>query len=314
MCTIMTFDYATFTAHSETIVKQIESDAVRNSHGYALILSNFDPSKAIIIQTLDLSTILSALAVFPFERFWLHSRYSTSSTKGLAGCHAFTPHNGEYVMHNGVLQHKGTRELPVDSMAISELLKFMGPKQVAQYLAMNEPYANVFIVNPEKGTWVVSRSQKGTLFWDGNANFSSSPIPVLCDSPFPLENFAECFHTIQEPPKPVWPAYVHDSIPYSAPMWSEPYAREDTEVYSWATETIESILTAEKDGLLLLPDWYDIFCDKGWDTTNIPKRILDNVPEKVKTELLRLKESFGSKVIDVKKGKEKCSSKKPIKN
>lgn len=305
----MTFDYATFSDNSNTIVKQIETDAVRNSHGFALILSHKEPSKALILQTMDLSVVLSALAVFPFERFWLHSRYSTTTTKGLAGCHAFTPHNGEYVMHNGVLKSEGSRKLPVDSMMISELLRFMPPAEVAPYLIRNESYANVYIINPEKGTWIVSRSTGGTLFWDENDNSSSSAIPGLCDVPFPLEGHIPLSHEIALPPAPVyeWPKYSYEGrgTPYSF----ERYVGEKDEelvqadilnppatMGEWKEVTLKEIFLMEAQSMLEIPDWYDIYFDKAWDSKGIPRTVLDRVKPATKKELFRLDKAHSTKV------------------
>lgn len=292
MCTILSFDYNTFTSNQDTILKRIREDFVRNSHGNSLILASADPKKALVLQTLDLDAVISVLTAIPFTRFWLHLRHSTTSTQGLAGCHAFTPNNGWYVMHNGILREGQSNKLPVDSMAISELLRYTDVRTVTTHLLQNETYANVFMIQPEKGKWTVCRSKQGTLFWDGVDNFSSNPIPNLCETPFLENHWIDLTFTI-DLPKYVSPYPIGNWKNWEDDGWYEKNRRvtvvepvKTTYLETdWGTIPDDELIQWDKEGIIEYPDWFDIFYEKQWDVNGVPDVIKKSVTTASKRHL-----------------------------
>lgn len=295
MCTILSFDYNTFTSNQDAIIKRIREDFVRNSHGNSLILASSDPKKSLVLQTLDLDTVITVLTTVPFLRFWLHLRHSTTATQGLAGCHAFTPNNGWYVMHNGILREGQSNKLPVDSQAISELLRYTDTRTVTEHLLKNETYANVFMIQPEKGKWTVCRSKQGTLFWDGIENFSSNPIPTLCETPFLELHFIDLTFTIDLPKYvPAYPLYNWKN--WQDDDWYERNALTKTTVLEpiknttyvetdWGAVTDEELIDWDKEGIIEYPDWFDIFYEKQWDVNGVPDIIKKSVTAASKRHL-----------------------------
>ena len=200
MCTIMTFDKETFDLNKEAILAQVKKDGVGNGHGWNLIIAGKKEEDVIFFQCLELGWITSMLeSVTDFQRFWLHARYSTTGTKGLSGCHGFRSYTGWFVQHNGILRSGRADKLPVDSMVISELLEFMSPNHVAQWLLAKETYANVFMINPTEGQYHVVRCDTGVLRTDSKGNYSSQSIKDVCEQEVPKQFHSTHTFTVERP-------------------------------------------------------------------------------------------------------------------
>jgi hypothetical protein len=122
--------------------------------------------------------VLDTLYGVDFERVWLHQRFATQGEVSLASCHGWS-YRGQIVMHNGVLRDPAAQRLPVDSMAIGRwLLNGTADAKLAA-----EGFANVFVVDTEAWQYTVYRSPGGSLYTDGNGNYSTEAIPGLINLP-----------------------------------------------------------------------------------------------------------------------------------
>lgn len=176
MCTIMTFDYRTFKANSAAIELQIRDDAIFNNDGWALLIHGDEPA---LIKTLSIELVMDVLSATEFKRFWLHSRYATTRSRGLVHTHGFSA--GDWlVFHNGILRNTESEKYPVDSQLIAARVQSLGALPGLESL-QDELYLNAFTVNTNTGQWYVSRHVTNTLYTDGN-NYSTNEIPEAgCD-------------------------------------------------------------------------------------------------------------------------------------
>lgn len=195
MCTILTIDREFFDVFKDSVLERITKDAVSNDDGFGLILLGKTKRGTIVTQSIDLETIKTLINNVPWERMFLHSRMSTTSTSGIFGCHNFSS-VGEgksqftakglriakenwLVQHNGVLRDAESRKYMVDSMYIAEVINKQGLQAALTYINTKEDYANVFLVNPDNGRYFMSRSSTGSLHTDGYGNYSTHPLEII---------------------------------------------------------------------------------------------------------------------------------------
>lgn len=231
MCTIMTMPRKQ--AITKESLAQILADYNHNPHGSVLLLDN-----SLMLTALEPEVIIDMLQSQTYTRMWLHQRYASTETRGLSGCHNFITKDRKYaIMHNGCIDNPNF--LPVDSQQICELYDVTKDISItANVMVQNESFANIFYikiaekrpsysafksyyndledyaddlpvwdkhilvprnVKPREILYTVSRSQSGTLYTDGNGNYSSSPIKAL---------------GISEPVKPntIWNHYVETPV------------------------------------------------------------------------------------------------------
>jgi len=306
MCTIMTFDNDTFQANQEAILSRIKQDGLGNDDGWNLIVAGKKESDVVFLQVLKLDMVMALLsATTNMVRFWLHARRSTTAVRGLSGCHGFRSYTGWFVQHNGVLNSGRAKSLPVDSMVISELLEYMTPNHVAEWLLAKESYANVFMINPTDGQYHVVRCSSGTLHTDNKGNFSSNAIPSVCDSEVPRDfHTTNTFPVEKETPVQSWQSYHnhnsrwdwdrHDwadntpkvSVvkPAALPVakeskritWTNPIA--EVEDIDWANITEEEFGVIVPD--LTFEEIRTLFYEKAWDVNGVPKDVLAISPKR----------------------------------
>ena len=185
MCTILT---ANNTIPAHKIIEQLKEDAWSNPDGFAMLMVQKN-GKPLFIQSLDIEPILSLIEYSEFERIFVHTRYATQGKSALQNCHGWQA-NGVYVFHNGSIRSRISDKFDVDSEAIRYWLDNYGIDETIDKL-IDEPFANVFLVDIEQGQYIVQRSRTGSLFTDGNGNYSTHDfdainIPLAQDS---LEQF-----------------------------------------------------------------------------------------------------------------------------
>ena len=299
MCTILTMPFALYDANKEAVKSRIRQDFARNSHGNALILGHKNKKKTVFFQSLDLEATIAMLDAFPWERMFLHLRYSTTTTQGLSGCHGFQTHTGWFVMHNGVLRGEDCDRLPVDSMAIAECLKYQPPDSVVSWLVGHESFANVFLIKPEAGEFYVSRSSAGTLHWNEDATcWSSNAIPGVCEIPFPNGRYFKGSWEIEKPPVHVWPSYYPGYDRFrewpeagAKGSWPEagakgtkrtsPTLETKTESFMGMTTDADTEPLEAEDidlknvdfGKLTKDELVDVYWEADWITTGVPLRV-----------------------------------------
>jgi predicted glutamine amidotransferase len=327
MCTIMTFDNDTFQANRDAILERIKQDGNSNDDGWNLIIAGKKESDAIFLQVLKIDMVLAILsATQNMVRFWVHARRSTTQVSGLSGCHGFRSYTGWFVQHNGVLNSGRAKSLPVDSMVISELLEYMTPNHVAEWLLAKESYANVFMINPTIGTYHVVRCSSGSLHTDNRGNFSSNSIAGICDSEVPRD-----FHTTNTfPVEKETSAYSYDwnndkgynrynsRWDWDNQAWRDSSERKQTPVVTTpktvivATPKVTTVATTpsnkeveadvddvewdeltDEECIAVLPELTfnevrTLYYEKMWDVSGVPKDVILTAPKKQRNWLTRL--------------------------
>jgi hypothetical protein len=175
MCTILcvpgTIDRA-------ALLARLRADATYNSDGVSILTIDASGSPTRI-QSLDLAAAESHLYYGEWERAWIHMRAATQGAARLSNVHAWsetTPEGEEIVvMHNGILRAAESSRFDVDSQLILAWLRREGLDETTEKL-QGEPFANVFLVNLTDGYFVLSRSQSGSLYTDGEGAYSTNPV------------------------------------------------------------------------------------------------------------------------------------------
>lgn len=192
MCTILTVDYATFSANREAIIARIKSDAIRNCDGYSLVMTRKEGS--LSLNSMDINTVVATIDAINFERVWLHSRAATGTDIGVAYTHNFRTKDGILIQHNGIVGNPDG--LPVDSMRIAQLVDMLGLDHAIDFLSSSgETFFNTFFIEPEHGSYTVVRLSSGTLFMDGKGNYSTNPIDGIVNIPVSAghwESYPDC--------------------------------------------------------------------------------------------------------------------------
>lgn len=195
MCTIMT---ATPEQWTTELVAQMRADARSNGDGFALVLMR-DEQAVAVVRSMNFETILSALDNEEWSRFFLHCRFATQGSRVLANTHGWDS-NGVFVMHNGVLYDKNTAYFDVDSQVINYWIRVHGIDGAAEKL-QGEPWANVFMIDPGTGVYLVNRSTDGSLYMDGLGNYSTHSVGGI-SIPVP-DNYSE-FHLFEDDVRFSW--------------------------------------------------------------------------------------------------------------
>ena len=185
MCTILTISTEFYREHADAVTARITEDARNNRDGWALMAYG-GAGGPFLLRTMSIGDVL-ALVPWLFdtghERIWLHARYATTGYKGLNGTHAFAA--GDWnVMHNGSLTARASHAYRVDSELIGVLIDEMGEEAASAHLLRTERFLNCLIINNQSGAYRVLRSAHGSLYTDGQGNYSTGPLegmglPVL---------------------------------------------------------------------------------------------------------------------------------------
>lgn len=257
MCTILTFDRWLYSKSKEALLERINKDANSNDDGWAVVFLGSSSNQTIMMQSLELSSVLAAIDTVPWDRVFLHSRLSTTSTDGIFGCHNFTTvgnglesnvSNGYWIVqHNGILKAPITRDYLVDSMYIAEVIRENGLEAGISYMRDIEDYANVFLINPITGKYVVVRSQTNTLYTDNFGNYSTNMVAAITQ-PVPHRSSHKHDHIFLKPKerrKP--PTY---SVDEAISVWETEYAQQneviEDECAQWGDEALSGYTTDVK--------------------------------------------------------------------
>lgn len=218
------------------MIQHIRKDAVGNDDGFALVTSGLQSINAMVMRTMEIEPIINFLmASGSWERFWLHSRYATTSTVNLSTTHAFEV-DSYFVMHNGVLSHSKAKGRDVDSRLIPDLIRAGGVDVATKFLLDNEKYANVFIIQPESGEWKVLRLERGTLYTDAYGNYATN---TLLDIYKPVENNSITNHDEQVVQLPTsWQSIVNKYAPPATTPY-KPYKAKTGTGMGWGGYPIE---------------------------------------------------------------------------
>lgn len=176
MCTILTIDRLTFDDNKEEIIQHIRKDAISNPDGFSLVTSGVYDHYATVVRSMSLEPVLATLLNDQlWSRMWLHCRYATTLKVNLQTTHGFEA-GTNYIMHNGILTTGPARQLDVDSRMLANIVAAANPQAAIDYILSNETYANVFIIDPEKGEWSVTRVKGGSLYTDNYGNYSTNSL------------------------------------------------------------------------------------------------------------------------------------------
>lgn len=172
MCTIITIDRDSYT---DNTVERIQLDARYNYDGWALATIK-EGEVTNIVHTMDLQMILDTLDTTEWERMFLHARAATGGSINALNTHAFRTYPF-LIMHNGFIGAAPVT-MEVDSEQIGTWIEERGVYGCLMAL-YGESYANVFLLNVETGDYYVHRSRMGSLYTDGNGNFSTNAVDEM---------------------------------------------------------------------------------------------------------------------------------------
>jgi hypothetical protein len=173
-------DKQTWAVDRRAILRQIRFDAIINGDGWSLLCKDQDdPDNDIHLQSMNMEFVINNLIEFmevtdnPHARFWLHARAGTGTYRGIAYCHGFTDLQGQFVMHNGIINSKW----PVDSFSLATEYPAEPSDMLDQLVAGKETFANIFLINEFE--YAVIRVAGGRLHTDGAGNFSTNQLGFI---------------------------------------------------------------------------------------------------------------------------------------
>lgn len=173
----MTLTREMYDSAPEVVDTRIGMDFYSNPDGAAVLLVDRAGNHSLI-RTMDVMLVIGALHALPWARAFVHCRLATQGSTSIGNTHGWTSRDGVVYMHNGILQAPAAATLPVDSMLIGQWLDEGGLPLAVANLA-NESFANTFLIDVPMGLYAVVRTSVGSLFTDGNNNFSSHRIAEL---------------------------------------------------------------------------------------------------------------------------------------
>jgi hypothetical protein len=153
---------------------RIIDDMKWNRDGFSLLLTDQFGDVVTSLRTMDGDAIVGMLSSVRFARAFLHCRMATQGSTSLDNVHGWSL-NGVYVQHNGILSDVRAKQLPVDSMLILLKIKELGINKTLVWLK-SQSYANVFVIDSTTSTYYMSRTTVGSLFTDGQGNYSTNAI------------------------------------------------------------------------------------------------------------------------------------------
>ncbi len=181
MCIIASFTRAHARAHLSETLQFVRESATSQPHGLTLLTQ--DTCYRAMTTKFSISTASTLLTAWAMgdeggDRIWLHFRWGTGGSEVLAHTHGWqVPHGpgeGWFVLHNGILSGDHADSRPVDSMAIWDVLHTEGPEAAVAW-CQSQGYANVFLVHPASGAWLMTRSQTGSLYQSEDTAFDRAP-------------------------------------------------------------------------------------------------------------------------------------------
>jgi hypothetical protein len=181
MCTIFTCDNKTFYKNKQTMTEfrnRIWKDAQTNDDGQSLVMI-YDGAVTAQLRSMDPQLIIDLIDMAEWDRIFVHSRLATQGEVALHNTHGWFA-QGVYYMHNGFISAAEANLYEVDSQAIGHWLRRGGVTNALGQLR-KENYANVLMIDPSEWSYYMSRSRSGSLYTDGEGNFSTNAIGVISD-------------------------------------------------------------------------------------------------------------------------------------
>lgn len=183
MCTIITVSRDS--VNNDDLVTRMVQDSAYNDDGWAAMFV-LGSGKPMFLQSLDLDPIVSLVLDLDWKRMFLHARAATQGSPRLDNCHGWNA-DGVYVFHNGILSNPQSRDFEVDSQLIHWWVDRYGITKTLNLLR-TERYANVMLVDTVANEYLIHRSETGSLFTDGDGNFSSNPMGGITKPVRPYTN------------------------------------------------------------------------------------------------------------------------------
>ena len=202
MCSILTVSKQFWDTSSIEVIDRIERDSLVNSDGFALLaLDSCLEHLNVRLQSMNIQVILTVMQDFfnqcsEYGRVFLHSRMATTGYVGIAYNHGFDNFRGKVIMHNGILSHG--RNYTVDSFALVQAPLDTAETLMEYLIDRNENYANIFVVDTELYTYSMVRSLTGSLYTDGEGNYSTNQLADICQ---PVDVLSYEDHDMPLPPK-----------------------------------------------------------------------------------------------------------------
>lgn len=193
MCEIFTFPATTWNSNKKLLLQEIATSILDNPHGLSvctptltlqMVQGGNEKMATYISRCLRL---LNNICVD--QRIWIHTRYATTSSQGVAECHGFSDINSEYstrYMHNGMLYGNNyIGMLRVDSFELSQYAanaRSTDDTLCGRLMEAGETFANVFAIDEDH--WSLIRMGSGTLYrtlatGDHSVCYSSHPIDAI---------------------------------------------------------------------------------------------------------------------------------------
>lgn len=181
MCTIITVSQDFWQSNSKAIVSRILIDAKTNSEGWCLVgIDTRTPENDIRFNSMRINLIPEMIKDFfnhasNEARVFLHARAATTRNVGLSFTHGFTDRDGRIIMHNGIIGNLDY--MAVDSFNLAYNYDLSSADTLLSSLKTNkESFANIFVIDPAMGIYQVVRMSTGSLYTDGEGNYSTHPI------------------------------------------------------------------------------------------------------------------------------------------
>jgi predicted glutamine amidotransferase len=190
VCTLLTVSRDLY---DQDVVGRILDDAVRNDDGWALLLAD-EMGAYSLIRTKEIAQVLAALRSPRWQRMFLHARMATQGAPTVPNIHGWVV-DDVCVMHNGCLRAAEAQLCAVDSQAIGVWIRRQGIDYALARLK-DELFANVFLIDLEANMYIVHRSTIGSLYTDGQGNYSTYPVGNIALS---VEDYSVDCHDLLPP-------------------------------------------------------------------------------------------------------------------
>lgn len=200
MCTLLTVSRDKY---NEAIQNRIVADAKSNQDGFGLLLIN-EQGAEHVLRTLDVDLVLGVLNAVKWTRMFLHSRFATQGAPVLANTHGWDE-GSVFYMHNGCIYTSEAKKYAVDSQVIGQWVRDGGVDLALERL-LDERFANVFLIDTQKSMYIVHRSESGSLYTDGEGNYSTHDVGLInhkVDTGFEFHEMP-----IKRPPPRVYPGWT----------------------------------------------------------------------------------------------------------
>lgn len=217
MCTILTIDYNKYQEIGvKQVIERIESDSYMNNDGASMVfLDPLMPDTNVILRTMNVYLMIETVktlmnAASDEARVFIHLRAATTSYNGVAYTHAFDNGGGRIFMHNGVI--KNPNNYAVDSFQLLKLNTNSGQELLKELSLTNETFANILTIDADNYQYSMVRLIVGTLYTDGNGNYSTNMIKGHIDRPVGMNTAKDYDIGLADDPEAEVKIYLGDEI------------------------------------------------------------------------------------------------------